>query len=57
MAKPKKCVVLTGNRKPMECKCPKCGHKKRLEYRKNGDVRRICGASEIPKLTNQPDAL
>ena len=49
MAKPKKCVVLTGNRKPMECKCPKCGHKKRLEYRKNGDVRRICGASELKR--------
>jgi len=49
MGKPRKCVVLKGKRKSLEVECPHCGRKKRLEYRKNGSDRRICGASELTK--------
>jgi len=47
MAKARKCVVLKGKRKPMEVLCPNCGHKKRLEYRKNGSERKIFGAMDL----------
>lgn len=49
MAKAKKCVVLRGQRKAMQVLCPHCGHSKRIEYRKSGTDRRICGATELTK--------
>jgi RNase P subunit RPR2 len=45
----RKYVKLTGRRKVIEATCPRCGHRKRMEYRKNGSDRRICGASELTK--------
>ena len=49
MAKPRKCVVLRGKLKLMVATCDKCGHKKQLQYRKNGSERRLCGVSELTK--------